>query len=285
MSGIPSLSVLVLSWNTKQFLRELLESMVVHALPSGTEVIVIDNASADDSADMVRKNFPEVRLAVNGRNEGYARGENQAFALSCGENILLLGSDTRLHDDSINRMVAYLDGHPETAGVACRLLNDDGSLQHSCHRFPSLLDGVLTYLSLHSWARRYNLAEFDYGRTQDVEQPAATCLMLRRSVIERVGFFDERYTILYNDVDLCRRIARAGFRLTYLADASIYHHGSSSTKIAPAALRFEMYRNILCYYRTGFGWKAILCLSPILGVRFAVTVFSRIARRKGQRKT
>jgi GT2 family glycosyltransferase len=121
------------------------------------------------------------------------------------------------------------------------------------------------------------MRDFDYYKTQEVEQPAATCLMIRRKVIEQIGLFDERYTILYNDVDLCRRTWDAGWKIMYVADAEVIHYGSKSTTQAPPRLRLEMYRNILLYYSTTVGTMAKWVLLPILVVRLFAATRSLIA--------
>jgi GT2 family glycosyltransferase len=264
------LSIIVTSWNTKGLTRATLRSIFAHPPADPFEVIVVENASSDGSADMVALEFPSVNLLRNGNNEGYARGNNQGFACARGNVILFLGSDTVIPENSIQRMLEYLAAHPEAGAVGCRLLNPDMTLQRSCRRFPTLLDGVLTYLSLHSLARRYNGLNIDYGRTQEVDQPAATCFMVRREVLAQVGAFDERYTILYNDVDLCRRIRKGGWKIIYLAEAQVVHHGSQSTRQATPEVRLEMYRNILIYYFGEYGFIALVCLLPILMVRLAI---------------
>ena len=183
---------------------------------------------------------------------------------------MLLGSDVLVTDESLQKMFDYLSLSQDVGAVSCRLLNPDRTVQRSCRRFPRLRDAVLTYLSLHTLASSYNISDFDFYRTQEVDQPAATCLMIRKSVVDRIGLFDERYTILYNDVDLCKRVHQAGWKIVYLADAEIIHHGSQSTNRATPAVRLEMYRNILVYYFRHFGSIAVVVLLPILGVRLAV---------------
>ena len=273
------LSVVIANWNTQGLLRDLLRSIEQHRPPFPFEVLVVDNGSADGSPAMVTGEFPWVILQSNAENLGYARANNLGFACAGGEFILLLGSDTVVVDDSMNRMVEYLRSHADAGAVSCRLLNPDRTVQGSCRHFPTLMDGVLTYLSLHRMAPQYNMEGFDFYRTQEVEQPAATCLMLRRQTIEAVGLFDERFSILYNDVDLCIRIRRAGWKIVYLADGEVIHHGSQSTQRASPELRLEMYRNILLYYETHVHPLAGWILRPILAIRLALATRSFIGLR------
>ncbi len=270
MEDAPVLSLLIANWNTKAFLQDLLSSIFSHRPQVSFEVIVIDNASVDGSAAMVETEYPEVGLVKNSENLGYARANNQAFRLSRGRLVLLLGSDTRIIDDSIQRMADHMKTRGDVGAIACRLLNPDRTPQGSCKRFPTLWDGVLTYLSLHMFAPGYNMRDFDFFTTQEVDQPSSTCLLIRRSILEQLGFFDARYFILYNDVDLCARIRGAGWRIIYFAEAEVVHHGSRSTTQAPPGLRLEMYRNILTYYHDRFGTRAFVILLPILALRLMI---------------
>jgi hypothetical protein len=264
------LSIIIASWNTGSLLRTLLRSL--HRFPpaGSHEIIVVDNGSADETQEMLRSEFPDVICIRNDRNEGYARANNQGFRLARGQFVLLLGSDTEMIDDSIQRMAEFLSRTGDAGAVAARLLNPDGTNQGSCKRFPTLLDGVLTYLSLHRLASRYNMAGFDFTAVQEVDQPAASCLMIRRSVVGERSLFDERYTILYNDVDLCKRIRDAGWKIFYLGNTRVVHAGSQSTRKAHPQLRLEMYRNIMLYYFHRFGKSAVLFLLPVLALRLAI---------------
>jgi hypothetical protein len=271
------LSIIITNWNTRELLRVLLASIVHHPPVTSFEILVVDNGSKDGSAAMVRQEFPDVRLIENSGNRGYAVANNQGYAASQGNLILLLGSDTVIIDESLQRMTEYLREHTEAGAVTCRLLNPEGTPQLSCRRFPTLGDAVLTYLSLHRFARRYTMAGFDSGRTQEVEQPAATCLMVRRDLLDSIGLFDERFTILYNDVEFCRRIRQTGRPIIYLGTAEIVHYGSQSTRQASPSLRLEMYRNILLYYQHTLGWHTRWILLPILMVRLLAATRSRLA--------
>ena len=270
MSDRPHLSIIITSWNTCELIRQALQSILNHPPRVAYEIIVADNGSEDGSAAMIVESFPTVRFIRNSHNEGFARANNQGAAMALGGTLVLLGSDVVIVDDSLQRMYEYLMHNGDVGAVSCRLLNPDGSPQRSCRRFPTLGDAVLTYLSLHNLATSYNIRDFDYDRTQEVDQPAATCLMIRKSIVRSFGLFDERYTILYNDVDLCKRLRDAGWKIVYCADAGIIHHGSQSTNRATPAVRLEMYRNILVYYFRNKGPLAVIVLLPILAVLLAV---------------
>jgi O-antigen biosynthesis protein len=213
----------------------------------------------------------------NDRNTGYAHANNQGIRSARGRFVLLLGSDTVVRPDTAGVMARFLEVHPGAAAVACRLTNPDGSPQMSCRRFPRLRDAVATYLSLHMLARRYTMHGFDFHKTQEVDQPAATALMIRRTILDALQGFDERYTILYNDVDLCRRMRDAGGRIFFTGETELLHYGSSTTSTAPPAVRLEMYRNILHYFRRHHSVLAVVILAPILMIRLFLVTRSVIA--------
>jgi hypothetical protein len=268
----PQCSVVIATWNTRALVAAALTSLVRSAPGEILEIIVVDNGSIDGSAEMIREQFPDVHLIRLEKNTGYAPANNRGIRASHGTYVLLLGSDTAVKADTLPVMRRFLDDHPDVSAVACRLMNPDGTPQMSCRRFPRLRDAVATYLSLYSLTARYVMKDFDFYRTQEVEQPAATSLMVRREVLEQLGGFDEAYTILYNDVDLCRRMQSNGGRIFYLAETEVMHHGSSTTRNAPPEIRLEMYRNILLYFTRHHGVVARWVLTPILAVRLcAVT--------------
>jgi len=267
------LSIVVTSWNTRDLMRGLLVSLRIHAPSVAHEIIVVDNASGDGTVEMIESEFPEVTLIRNTKNVGFAAGNNLGVERAMGAFLLLLGSDTIVHVRSIEVMYEYLAAHPDVGGAACRLLNPDGSHQLSVRRFPRLRDAVLTYSGLHRWTSRYTMRGFDFSATSEVEQPAATCLMLRGSAVTH-PLFDERYTILYNDVDLCYRMRERGWRIVYLGSTAITHVGCSSTSQAGSDLRLEMYRNILLYYRLHAGRHAGWILKPLLALRLCLATRS-----------
>jgi N-acetylglucosaminyl-diphospho-decaprenol L-rhamnosyltransferase len=270
-ASTPGVSVVIATWNTRDLVCGALAALEQARCHVPVEVIVIDNGSHDGSAAAIRERFPTAILICNAANTGYAHANNQGIALARGRYILLLGSDTVVRPDTLEVMASFLDVRPYVTAVACRLVNPDGSPQMSCRRFPRLRDAVATYLSLHRLARRYTMAGFDYGATQEVDQPAATCLLFRSEALHALNGFDESYRILYNDVDLCKRLRDAGGRIFYTGETEVLHYGSMTTRSAPAGVRMEMYRNILLYFRRNRGRFAHWVLAPLLSMRlFAV---------------
>lgn len=269
----PDLSVIVLSWNTSPLLRKCLSSLRGNVSPSlSLEIIVVDNASSDGSADMVASEFTEVLVVRNEKNEGYASGNNQGARISRGECILFLNSDTEVLPNALERMVAFLRENRAVGGVGCKLLNPDGTIQKACMRFP-ILRTILVYdtpigrlFPNHPELRRYYMRDWDHGDTREVEQPPGACFMVRRDVLDRVGALDEEMFLFFNDVDFCRRIKAAGYKIFYLAEAPVIHHcGASTGKFIDFGLVWH--KNRIAYYRKHHGGLAVaLCKTVVIYV-------------------
>jgi GT2 family glycosyltransferase len=276
MSGTraPDLSVLIVSWNTRDLLRDCLRSALLAVEGMQAEVIVVDNASADGSAGMVRREFgaePRVRLLANDRNELFARGNNQAYAASRGDILLVINPDIVLNRAALRGMLDHLLEHAGVGIVSCNLVGTDGVSQSLHRAFPTLpivfslwtgigrrLDRVLL-LGLNG--RRYHLRTRRRRGVVVVDQAAAACLLIRRSTVERIGgLFDERFPLFFNDVDLSRRVWDAGLEVRVLYDLSVLHHGGASIRQLPKGERkIEQYESLARYYALHEpSWKARL---------------------------
>jgi GT2 family glycosyltransferase len=265
-----TVSIVIANWNTKDLIRGCIESILSHVKTGFEyEIIIIDNASSDGSRDYLLSLGDKIILICNSKNLGYAKACNQGMKLAKGKYVLLLGSDTVMLENTLEECVSFLESHTGAGAVGCRLLNTDGSAQNSCKKFPRLANAFYTYLSLDSLNRDYDMAGFDYNHTREVEQVATTFLMTRRELMEKIGYFDEAYRILYNDVDLCHRIWDSGYKIYFLHTCSVIHYGSHSTKQANFRLRKIMYGDIYRYYKNYFGFKAKF-LYPILVLRLLI---------------
>jgi N-acetylglucosaminyl-diphospho-decaprenol L-rhamnosyltransferase len=251
--GSPALSVVVLSWNTESLLRACLASLRADAPRHRREVIVVDNYSTrDSSADMVAREFPEMRLIRNAANQGYAEGNNVGIRAARGRHVLLLNSDTEVEAGALDHLVDFLDANPDHGAVSAQLRNFDGTIQRACMRWPDLLVcvGFDTWFGRHPlarWIDRYFCRDFDHEHSRDVEQPPGAALLLRRSALELVGLLDPDLFLFFNDVELCRRLHRAGYAIHFLATARIRHHGGASTS-RYGEFALEWHKNRARYY-------------------------------------
>ena len=231
-------SVCIVNWNTRDLLHQCLSSLERRTKGVRMEVIVVDNASSDDSVEMMRAGFPWVRVVASRVNHGFARGSNLAATLARGEYVLFLNPDTELVTDALTGMWNFLRAHPGHGAVGCRLLNTDGSRQTPCaserptmrHELSSLLFLDRLFPRSRFFAAR-ELNWWDHADTRDVDCLSGACMMLPRPLVERLGGFDGRVFMYGEDLDLCCRVRQQGLKVGYLAEETIYHHeGAASRK-------------------------------------------------------
>ena len=256
----PECSIVIVSWNVRDLLRACLCSLPAAAGPDlPVEVVIVDNGSTDGSAEMVRAEFPAVRLLAERQNHGYARGNNLGITASRGRLVLLLNCDTEMRPGSLAALIAYLDAHPAVGLVGPRLLNTDGSPQSSRRRFPTLATGLVESTPLQPFAawlpalRRYYVLDRSDDTEQEVDWVTGACMLVRREALTAVGGFDPGYFMYSEELDLCRRIRQAGWRVAYLPTAVVVHHGgqSSDQNIPERHIRFQ--RAKLRYFRRWHG--------------------------------
>lgn len=255
---IPNLSICIVSWNTLELLRQCLLSIQGCADDADVEVIVVDNASTDGSAEMVRLEFPAVRLFANDANSGFAAGCNTAVRSSTGRYILLLNSDTVILPPALHVMMRFLDEHPEAGAVGCRLLNPDGSPQVSYRRFPTLtwryaISILLSKAHHHIRPLRGMLDTFVRGEGPShpvaVDWVSGACLMTRREVFEEVGYLDERFFMFCEEIDWCHRVRKASWEIYYVPDAEVIHYSGQSSKQNKLRTYWSVVRSSYEYFR------------------------------------
>ena len=251
----PRLSVAIVNWNTRELLIQALDSIFAPGPPPTIEVIVVDNASTDGSANAVRERFPQVHLITNTVNEGYARANNQAISAAVGTYILLLNPDVILPPDGLARSVAWLDRHPDAGALGVRQVHPDGRLQRSVRGFPSPaailceILGLARLLPASRWFGAYRMTWFQYDHEAEVDQPMGTFLMLSAKAVSEVGLLDEAFPIFFNEVDWCVRCTRSGWKIYFTPDVEIVHYGGASTAQVGAAMAWESRRGLLNFYR------------------------------------
>ena len=260
MSSAPRLSVIVLSWNTKDLLRACLAALGRGLDEISSEVIVVDNHSDDGSPEMVEAEFPEVRLRRNPENRGYAIGVNDGIEWARGWAVCLLGSDTEVDPGTMPALLKDLEQHPTWAAVAPPLEGFDGGRQQACMRFPRLRTALFWDTPLQHFLpdakelRRYQMKDWDHRGSRPVDQPPGTCLMLKRAVFQEIGVMDPKLWLFFNDVDLCKRIWEGGYEIHYREVPPVKHHEGGSTRHY-ASFAIEWHKNRIRYYRKHFGFR------------------------------
>jgi hypothetical protein len=269
-------SVVIVNWNTRDVLRDCLASVYTNTKNIRFEVIVIDNASSDGSAEMVRGEFPHVILLMNPRNLGFATANNQGMSVANGRYVLLLNSDTILLDNAIEKTMAFADSHVQAGIVGCRVLNPDKSLQPTCFMFPSVLNMFLwaTYLS-----RAFATSKF-FGRERmiwwhrdDVREVdvATGCFMLVRSqAIEQVGLLDEQFFMYGEETDLCCRFKKAGWKILFTPDAEIIHLGGASTRQISSEMFQQYAKSMLLFFKKHKSWFSYRIACVLLALCFSL---------------
>lgn len=271
-----ALGVAVVSFNTRELLQRCLRSIVA-ARPC--ELVVVDNGSTDGSVELVRDEFPGVRLIVNERNVGYGAAANQALASAGASAVLLLNSDTVLAPTALSALEAYLAAHPRAAVVGPRLANADGSLQRSTYPFPSAGDALLGESGLHLLVRRVPVLRERVLRTwrHDDARPVpwvlGAALAIRREPFEAVGGFDEAYFMYGEEVDLCRRLREAGFETHFAPVTTVLHLGGASTAVPGQDMRRELLlserRYMLRHESRRAAWRLLAVMHAIVHARLA----------------
>ena len=274
------LSVIIVSWNTCQVLRECLESVQRQRSRASIDVWVVDNASKDGSAKMVREAFPGVHLIENSENVGFARANNAAIAASSGRYVLLLNSDTVVFPGAFDALVDFLDAHPEAGAAGAHTLNPDGSLQVSSYPSPTLARELWFLLHLDRLRPygAYDMAQWSSDQPRQVDAVLGACLIVRRATLDQVGALDPAYFMYSEEIDLCYRIRRAGWRIYWVPQAKIVHYGGQSTRQVAASMFLQLYRSKVLFFRKNQGpWAAVAYKLVLLAVAIPRLVLTPLA--------
>jgi len=262
------ISIIIVNWNTTSFLENCLASILANPPTSPFENWVVDNASTDDSPRMVRERFPQVQLVENRENVGFARANNQAIQRCTGEYILLLNPDTLVGSGALQALVDFLDQHPEVGAAGAKILNSDGSLQISSHPQPTLSRELWRLFHLDSLSpyAEYPPAKWETNQAKEVDVLLGACLLLRKEALDQVGLLDEDYFMYSEEVDLCYRIQRAGWRIYWVPQAEVVHFGGQSTQQVPTEMFLNLYHGKIKSFRKHNGWSAAQTYQVILRI-------------------
>lgn len=253
-------SVVIVSYNS----RELLEACLASIEPEQYDrVIVIDNASTDGSAQLIRENFPWVTLIASDKNHGYGGAANLAVASCSSKYVLLLNCDTLLQPGSLQALSEYLDLHPQAAIVGPALVGPDGTRQASCYSFPTPLQVLLRETSL-SKAWPYAQSNDPPRFARAVPWVLGAALTIRKQAFESVGGFDRSFFMYYEEVDLCYRLKRSGWQTHFLPSATVTHIGGASTKQQRTAMTMQLYKSLCLFYRQHYSRMQSIQLKFVL---------------------
>jgi hypothetical protein len=282
--------VVIVSWNVSGLLRRCLQAVL--RSPLAKRIIVVDNASTDGSADMVRGEFPEVELLVNASNAGFTRANNQALrALGLGpsgqplpEFILLLNPDTELTGGALEALVTYARDHPVAGAVGPQLRYPDGTIQSSRRRFPGVLAGLVesTPVAWHwpdnSVARRFLMADRPIDEAGPVDWITGAAVLLRGGALADVGGLDEAFFMYSEELDLCRRLHDAGWEIHYCPSARVIHHEGKSSEQVVAARHLYFQQSRVRYFRKHHGRLAAATVRGGILAAYAVELLLESAK-------
>lgn len=252
----PQLSVVIVNYNSVAYTRRCLASLAAGAAGLRWEAIIVDNASPRRGVEGLAGEFASVRVIVRRTNGGFAVGANTGIRAARAATILLLNPDTVVRPGAVTTMARYLDQHPDVGVLGPRIENPDGTLQLSCRRFPTLSAALFNRYSLltrllprNRFSASYLMSDWDHTSARAVDWLSGSAMLLPRAALAHVGLFDEGFFFTAEDVDLCRRMWDAGWRVVYLPEATVVHQIGGSSATLPNRVVIERHRGMWRYYR------------------------------------
>ena len=280
METSPDLSVVVLTYNTRKLTLACLRSLYTQADIARCEVIVVDNASGDRTAEVVAEAFAQVQLIRAEKNLGFGGGNNLGLIAARGRYVLLLNSDTEVQPDALSALIDFMDAHPEAGACGPMLLNTDGSLQPSGRALLTAGSVFLDMTRLYRLTRRSVFLEpgRDYDQVKQVGEISGAALLIRRAIFERIGGFDTGLFLFYEDVDLCKRVGDAGFGVYYVPQAKVVHHwGGTMRKVSQIAYQAGQ-DSLRYYFAKHHSWRAQFVISALLAAKELALTLAAIVR-------
>lgn len=230
------LSIIILNYKYKDIVRTCLNNLKaafegeVYKPRLQYEIIVVDNGSNDGIEEMLNKKFPDIKLVKLKKNRGYSAGNNVGIKEAKGKYVLILNPDITVLEGAIEKMYNFMETHSDAGIAAPQLLNPNGTIQHSCMRFHSFFIPIyrrLSFLQNFSYVKneleRFEMTDWEHNCSREVDWFLGACLIIRKDVFEKVGLFDERFFLFFEDTDFCRRVKLAGWKIYYFADAKVIH--------------------------------------------------------------
>ena len=282
------ISTIFVSYNTSNLLHKAVAKLRDSSRNLKTEIIFVDNASADDSVAQIKNRFPECRLIVNESNVGFGRANNQALPYATGRFILLLNTDAFIAPDTLDKCIAYMDSHPKCGILGVRLEGRDGILQPCARYFPTPLNVFLHRTGLSKWTKNVQMVDdmnWAHDEVRACDWVVGCFYMIRREVIDHVGLFDPRYFLYFEEVDHCLAAKKAGWEVIFFPHTTVIHLGGESAKSEGKitkngkqldALGIE---SELLYFRKHFGPFGALAGIILIFLSELIITFKQILKR------
>lgn len=250
------LSIVIISYNSKEFIKRCLNSLLNSGANLEIETIVVDNGSQDGSVELLRADFAQVKLIQNEKNLGYPKACNRGIKEAKGRYIFILNSDTELSNGSLHRMIEFMDGNPRCGILGPKLLDEDGKIQLSCRSFPSYSTAFFNRYSLltkyfprSKYADKYLMTNSRHNAIQEVDWVSGAAMVFSRACLDRIGIFDENFFIYCEDVDICRRAKNNGWQVFYYPKLCFTHFIGGTLKRTSFRSIFWHHKSIWHYYK------------------------------------
>jgi GT2 family glycosyltransferase len=275
-------SIIIVSYNSLSYLRDCLDSINKNKPSESFEITVVDNASSDGTVEAMRKDYPHLKLIENARNEGFAAANNMAIKSTSSEYILLINSDCRVYENSIDRLLEFADASKDAGIAGPRIINSDGSVQLSCRKFPSFFDAgmhsILTNIAPDNpFSRRYKLADINRDEVSEVDWVSGSCMLIRRAALVDTGLMDEKYFMYVEDTDLCYQMWKKGWKVYYFPESEILHHIGGSTKnnalSGAVTSSIRMQKSVLYFFWKNYRKTLKVLLLPLLLMLLGIRIF------------
>lgn len=265
-----NLSIIIVNWNTKQLSLNCIASIYRKVHRSTFEIIMVDNGSTDGSVEAVSQTYPAVKVIANAANLGFARANNVALKNISGLYAVLLNSDTILKESALDKMYDFMEHHPQTGMCGPQLLNKDGSKQKSVGDFPTLLTEFMSkrlirILFPEKYVQAFKFKNAEFNDPAEVDFIVGACMVVRKAAMDAIGMLDEDYFFLYEEVDWCFRMKKAGWLIYHLPDVEIYHLGGQSMKEMNLRARTESWWSRYLFFKKNLklslvAWYGLLLL-------------------------
>jgi GT2 family glycosyltransferase len=284
------LSVIIVNYNVKHFLEQCLQSVFLALKNIPSEVFVVDNQSVDGSVELVREKFPNVILIANKDNVGFSKANNQAIRIAKGEYILLLNPDTLVEEDTFSKTISFMDTNSETGGLGVKMVDGTGEfLPESKRGLPSpavafyKIFGLSKLFPKSPKFAQYHLGHLSKDETNEVEILSGAFMLMRKSVLDKVGLLDETFFMYGEDIDLSYRIILGGYKNYYFADTTIIHYKGESTKKGSLNYVFVFYRAMVIFYNKHFSHKNTKAFEFLINLaiylRASLSLFKRFINK------
>lgn len=281
------LSVIIVSYNTKDLLKQTIQSVIDNTKDIEYEIFVTDNNSSDDSVEMVKKDYPKVNLIESKENLGFPKGNNIAIKRATGRYILLLNSDTKVIGECLQNCIKYMDKHREIGALGCKVELPSGKLDHACKRgFPTPEASLYYLLKLNKFFPdkkkfgKYTMSYVKDNEVAEVDSLMGAFMMIPKKVVDEVGMLDEEFFMYGEDIDWCFRIKKAGYKVLYYPVEKIIHYKGSSSKKKRAKTTYEFHRAMILFYNKHYKKEYNILIAALVyfgvAARMSLVMFSNL---------